>query len=86
MYPAAALQILASRRLGGIPQISGRGTVVLKVAGEHGLDQVAEDDLSAAGLGQGHPEHQDELKGVVEGEPVHSANRRLEDTMYCCQS
>lgn len=37
-----------------------------KVASEEGLDQRAEDNLCAAGLGEGHPDDEDELERVVE--------------------
>jgi hypothetical protein len=31
------------------------------------------------GLGKSHPENEDKLEGVVEGEPVHGADSALED-------
>jgi len=53
------------------------------VAGEDGLEERSEDDLSTIGLGKGHPEDSDELEGVVEGEPVDSIHSRLEDSQEC---
>ena len=54
-----------SSRLGLSPEIWR--TMTFEVAGEDWLNDGAEDDLSTACLRQGHPEHEDELEGVVEG-------------------
>jgi len=40
----------------------------------------AEDNLSAVGHGQGHPQDQDELEDVVEGEPVDGIDDALKDS------
>ena len=34
---------------------------------------------NSPGLGKGHPQDQDKLEGVVEGEPVDGANHALKD-------
>jgi len=39
----------------------------------------AEDDLGAVGDGKGHPQDQDELEDVVEGEPVDCIDEALKD-------
>jgi len=51
-----------------------------EVAGEDWLEEGAEDDLGTAGLGKSHPENEDELEGVVEWEPVDSADSALENS------
>lgn len=38
-------------------------------SGEDRLDEGAEDNLGAVGDGEGHPENEDELEGVVERYP-----------------
>lgn len=53
--------------------------MLLEVAGKDGLDEAVEDDLGAVGLGQGHPQHEHKLEGVVEGEPVDDRQGRFDD-------
>lgn len=60
-------------------EVGGSGARLGEVAGEDWLDEGAEDDLSAGGLGKRHPEDEDELEGVVEGEPVDGADCALKD-------
>lgn len=84
---------LASRvNLGA--EIGSSGPRLREVAGEDGLDERAEDDLGTTascqhmhhsfgdvylrGLGKSHPQNEDELEGVVEGEPVNRADSALE--------
>jgi len=50
-----------------------------EVAGKDGLKEGSEDDLSAVGLRQSHPQNEDKLESVVKGEPVDGANGALED-------
>jgi len=69
-------------RLSLRPQV-GRGGTSLEVAGEGGLEEGAEDDLGTAGLGKSHPEDEDELEGVVEGEPVDGVDQALKDNQEC---
>jgi len=38
----------------------------LEVTGEDGLDEGAEDDLGARGLGKGHPEDHDKFESIIE--------------------
>jgi hypothetical protein len=73
-----ALLRLASRvNLGA--EIGSSRARLGEVAGEDRLEEGAEDDLSAGSLGKRHPEDQNKLEGVVEGEPVHGADSALED-------
>jgi len=51
----------------------------MEITGKDGLEEGAEYNLSAIGLGQCHPENEDKLEGIVEGEPVHGADRALKD-------
>jgi len=64
--------------LSGGAEIAGGGAGG-EVAGEDGLEEGVEDNLGAGSLGKGHPEDEDELEGIVEGEPVHGVDGTLED-------
>jgi len=67
--------------IGLVADIAGGGTLaLLKEARENWLEERAEDNLSAVGHGQGHPQDQDELEDVVEGEPVNGINDALKDS------
>jgi len=57
-----------------------RGGAGGEVAGEDRLEEGSENDLSASGLGKSHPEDEDELEGVVEGEPVDGINCAFEES------
>jgi hypothetical protein len=60
-------------RLGGGIGLStevGRGRSAREEAAQHRLEERVEDNLSAVGLGERHPQNEDELEDVVEGEPV----------------
>lgn len=69
-------------RLGGSiglgPQV-GRGRAALEETTEDGLEEGVENELGTVGLGKRHPEDQDELEDVVEGEPVSGADGTLND-------
>jgi len=56
----------------------GRGGIS-EVAAEKRLEQGAEDDGGTTGLRQSHPDEEDKLEGVVEGEPVDGVDSTLED-------
>lgn len=76
-------------------EVGSSGARLGEVAREDGLDEGAEDDLGTTvecqlrsefsamsvlrSLGKSHPQNEDELEGVVEGEPVHGADGALED-------
>jgi len=51
----------------------------VEVAGKDGLEEGAEDNLGTIGLGKSHPENEDELECVVEGEPVDGTDGALKD-------
>lgn len=61
---ASLLSLASGVDLG--PQIGGGAASLGEEAGEDGLDEGAEDNLSAVCDGKSHPEDQDELEGVVE--------------------
>lgn len=62
--------LLANHLLGldtvGLRAEVGGGRATLEEASEKWLEERAEDDDGAAGLGKSHPEDKDELEGVVE--------------------
>jgi len=60
--------------------ICGGATSLAKEAREDGLEDGSEDDLGAIGHWKRHPQNQDELENVVEGEPVDSINHALENS------
>jgi len=68
-----------ARLIGLCAELGSSGARVIEVAGEDWVKEGAEDELRAAGLGKSHPEDQDELEGVVEGEPIHSVDGTLKD-------
>jgi len=51
----------------------------VEILREHGLEEGAENNLGATGLGKCHPENENELEGIVEGEPVNGTDCALED-------
>jgi len=61
-------------------EVGGSGARLREEAGEDGLYEGAEDNLSTGCLGKSHPQYEDELEDVVEGEPVGSINRALNDS------
>lgn len=83
----ASLGILHGVRLGRLVSLrakvgSSRAALGEK-AGEDRLDEGAEDDLGATGLRESHPQDENELEGVVEGEPVDSVDSTLEHRQEC---
>lgn len=83
----AILGALHGVRLGRLVSLrakvgSGR-TALGEEAGEDRLDEGTEDDLGTTGLRKSHPQDEDELEGVVEGEPVDSVDSTLEDGQEC---
>lgn len=65
-------------RVGLGPEVAGR-RAVHKVARKRGLEERAENDVGAPEGRQRQPQEEDELEGVVEGEPVDNANQALDD-------
>lgn len=70
-HPSNRVMVFRLLALGGRVDLGaeigcGRASVG-KEAGEDWVDEGAEDDLGTGGLGQGHPEDEDEFEGVVEG-------------------
>jgi len=58
----------------------GGGTAGLaEEAGEDRLNERSKDDLGSVGDWESHPEDQDELEHIVEGEPVDSIDHALDD-------
>jgi len=51
----------------------------LEEAGEEWVEEGAEDNLGAVGDGEGHPQDQNELEDVVEGEPIDGVDEALKD-------
>jgi len=60
-------------------EVGGSGASLGEVAREDGLEERAENHLSTSSLGKSHPEDEDELEGVVEGEPVAGVDGALEN-------
>jgi len=60
--------------------ICGSATSLAEEAGEDRLQDRPEDDLGTIGHWKGHPQNQDELENVVEGEPVDGINHALENS------
>jgi len=80
-FPPAALQAVGLRSLVGLgAEVRGGRAGLGKITGEDGLEEGAEDDLGTTSLGKGHPEDEDKLEGVVEGEPVNSVDRALKNS------
>jgi len=55
----------------------GGGSGAGEETANQGLEEGVEDNLSAVGLGESHPEDKGELEDVVEGEPVSGADGAL---------
>jgi len=73
-----------SQRLIGLgAQVGSGGARLSEIAGEHWLKEGPEDDLSTTGLGKGHPEDEDKLEGVIEGEPINCVHSALKHGEEC---
>ena len=59
--------------------LGGLNRALVEEAAEERLEERVEDNLGTTSLGQGHPEHKDELEGVVEGEPVDGVDGALKN-------
>jgi len=71
------------KRLLGLLGLSAevvRGGSAVEVAREDRLEEGAIDDLGTVGLGKSHPKDEDELEGVVEGEPVDGVDSAFKDS------
>jgi len=64
-------------------EFGGSGTGLREEARENWLNEGTEDDLGTAGLRERHPKDENELEGVVEGEPVHSIDHAFNDGQEC---
>jgi len=68
--------VVATRHLLGLCGLNG---ALVEEATEERVEEGVEDDLGTASLGKGHPQDEDELEGVVEGEPVDGVDSALEN-------
>jgi len=67
--------------IGFVADIARGGTLCLTLeeAGKQRVEERSEDNLGAIRDGKGHPQDQNELEDVVEGEPVDSIDDALKD-------
>lgn len=72
----ASSQILGSG-IGFGAEISRGGAGLREEAGKDGLDEGSEYDLGSIGLGEGHPQDEDEFEGVVESCQISAAEHHL---------
>jgi len=65
--------------IGFASDVRGGAASLGEEAGEDRLDERSEDDLGSIGHGEGHPQDQDELEHIVEGEPVDGIDDTLKN-------
>jgi len=80
-YDCLSRLLAFQSRIGFVADIARGGTLslTLEEAGKQRVEEGSEDNLGAIGDGKGHPQDQNELEDVVEGEPVDGIDNALKD-------